>query len=209
MQKKCMKCQKPATYKFVKIENNQIYDMFFCAEHATEMSPYLKHKMPPLSEILANILQEQAAQGGEEAVGEGLKCKNCGLPFESYRKTLFLGCSDCYESFFEALLPDLRKFHGAIKHIGRMPGGGKESPSSIILPPVKPAMLAAPPSPTPEQEAEIAGGGEIDEAPAAKDPVEELAELNAELKKAIAAEDFELAAKLRDQIAQLRETLKK
>lgn len=211
MNKKCMKCQKQASYKFVKVENNQIYDMYFCADHAQEMSPYLKSQqqkaMPPLSEILANILKETAAPGPEESQ-DSPRCNTCGRSFDAYRKTLFLGCSDCYDAFYELLVPELRKFHRGIKHVGRKPGGGKESPISEIV--RVPAPPRAQEAPTPAEPV-----GQMVEAPPPpqpepkRDPLSEIAELNSELKQAISDEDFELAARLRDTINRLRETLKK
>lgn len=223
LNKKCMKCGKPATHKFVRIEGGQIFDLFFCQEHAAERSVYQKPKIP-LADILANFLsQEQAAQAAQEGA-PGLKCRACGLPFASYRKTLFLGCPDCYESFFEQLQPELRKFHGAAKHIGAKPGGGKESsemPPTPLTPAIKPGGALVPIDEAEELkkqilppaaqklgkvETESEHEGEIEDIRAQL--AGEIAELTLRLKRVIQQEDFAQAASIRDQIEALKTRLK-
>ena len=189
MNKKCMKCGKPATHKFVRIEKNQIYDMYFCQEHAQEKSPYQKKQMP-LHEILANFLsQEQATQQLSE--GElDLKCDSCGLTFQSYRKTFLLGCPSCYDSFREQLLPELRKFHGNIQHVGRKRGGGREE-----------AEVAAAKEPL---KAQSEAKGTPKDAVIDLVPDVTVEKLTKEMSDAIAREDFEKAALCRDQIRDLK-----
>ncbi len=203
--KPCTKCGKPATHKFVRVEKHQIYDMFFCDEHAAEQSPYQKTKIP-LSEILASFLNQEQMQQGEEGPDLRVRCGSCGLPFEAYRKTLILGCPHCYDSFEDQLLPELRRFHGNIKHVGRKPGGGLEEPSSAGNP-VEIEM--------PEDEA-AAPIDKEEASPAATavsksssvlvpDPQARVDELTREMNEAIGAEDFEKAARCRDQIRELKE----
>lgn len=217
LNKKCIKCGKPATHKFVKIDKDQIYDMYYCEEHASEKSPYQKSKIP-LTEILASFLNQEQGQIQEAVLGSGMRCAKCGLRFDLYRKTLMLGCPDCYNSFAEQLLPELRKFHGNIKHTGRRPGGGfakpTESGKSIEIV----SSFPAKPAPVTDEDAEQTG--EAEEASAEEkqsaskggaelitDPKEAIDELTREMQSAIANEDFEKAARCRDQIKELREKL--
>jgi len=196
--KKCMKCGKPATHKFVRIEDNQVFDMYFCQEHAAEKSPYQKSPLP-LSEILASFLnQEQSGQAAPD-LESSVKCRTCGLSFGSYRKTLFLGCSDCYTSFHEQLLPELRKFHGSIRHAGRRPGGEKSAPESQGL--IVPVESIGPQLVSVETPSKVK---KALTAHSAKQTLAEIAELTAQMNKAIAEEDFERAALCRDQIKNLR-----
>lgn len=205
MNKKCVICGKQATHKFVKIEKSQTYDMYYCPEHAALKSPYQKPNKVQLSEILANFLsQEQAAQQGAESYPD-LKCEACGLPFDSYRKSLILGCPKCYESFQKQLLPDLRKFHGNTKHIGRRPGGGKEqpdSPGSVI--PIEEVTGAAVEEAELEPASPSQGGSAL-----IKNPAHAIQELTRTMNKAIADEDFERAARCRDQIKEIQAMGKK
>ncbi len=200
MNKKCAKCGKPATHKFVRIEANQLYDTYYCQEHAAEKSPYQKPKANlQLSELVAHLLgpgqMAKEAEGGARSV----RCGHCGLALEAYRKTLILGCECCYDAFSEQLFQELRKFHGNLRHVGRRPGGGKEpppAPSPLIT-------LGAP--------AQTAEGAEAPTAPppeaAPSDTTKaQINQLTREMEAAIAAEDFERAARCRDQIRELRQS---
>lgn len=202
--KKCMKCGQPATHKFTRIEKGQIFDIFLCAEHAAELSPYQKPKVP-LSDILEGLLkQDLKMKASGPAAPSTLRCTTCGLPFESYKKNLLLGCSDCYESFHDFLIPDLRRFHGDTRHFGRQPGGGQARP-----------VPAERMGPIPGLEDELAGLAPKDEllddleAPLEPDPTDRLDELTREMHRAIANEDYTRAARCRDQIRELKLKIKK
>ncbi|MCL5271160.1 MAG: UvrB/UvrC motif-containing protein [bacterium] len=202
--KPCAKCGKDAVFKFTRIKDGQVFDIYLCAEHAVEMSPYQKPKAA-LSDILEGLLKQELhlKPTGPQAPSE-LRCKMCGLPFEAYKRNLLLGCSDCYESFREFLIPELRRMHGGTRHVGRRPGGKMT------------------PIPRPEPAPELK---EIDPATAAakvkfvtsptkggktliKDPLVAIDELKRAMKKAIADEDYNKAALCRDQIRELQEQAK-
>jgi len=111
---------------------------------------------------------------GKTAAKEGektiLKCARCSLPYEDFRKFGRLGCAECYTSFKEHLSGLLRKIHGSNKYLGKSPATGAQ-------------QLDAP----------IEGTLTIV-------PEENLEDLKQQLKAAIAAEDFEKAATVRDKI---------
>lgn len=157
----CSNCkQNPASVKLTKLVKGTVEEQYLCQECAARQSPYqkkLSHNQ--LDVILAGILG-QAKEGAAKVSGPDLTCATCGLPFGSYRETLLLGCSDCYESFEKHLSQDLRKFHGSIVHRGRVPN---------------------------ETTADL---------PVQRSPQE----LKRRLQDAVKAEDFELAAKLRDEL---------
>ena len=72
-----------------------------------------------------------------------------------------MGCAECYNSFYEKLLPSLTRVHGKTAHIGKRPIN--------------------------------AGGGDA----------LNIEELKTRLEKAVLNQDFETAAKLRDEIKAL------
>lgn len=200
--KKCMKCGKAATHKFTRIEGGQVHDIFLCGEHAAEMSPYQKPKFP-LGEILENLLKQDfdlKSKGPQPPAG--LRCPNCGLSFDSYRRNLILGCSDCYDAFRDYLVADLRKFHGDIHHHGRCPEGiEKKHPAlddfhkAIENESAGPVAKDEKPSPTKGAKMII------------KDPNRAIQELQQAMQRAIEIEDFTRAAQYRDQIKELRESI--
>lgn len=200
--KKCMKCGKAATHKFTRIENGQVNDIFLCAEHAAEMSPYQKPKFP-LGEILEGLLKqdyELKASGPQPPTG--LRCPNCGLSYDSYRRNLILGCSDCYDSFREYLVGDLRKFHGDIHHKGRCPEGMNKKPGQMDE--LSKAMEKESAGPIPEcPETSPTMGAKV----IIKDPHQAILELQQAMQRAIDEEDFAMAAHYRDQIKELRESM--
>lgn len=205
MNKKCMKCGKPATHKFVRIEGSQVHDLYYCRAHASQASVYQKPKNS-LSEILSEFLsQEQAAQV-DRSTDLSPMCASCSLHFAVYRKTLFLGCPKCYDSFHALLIPELQKFHGATTHVGRKPGGGAQDPTEHKpkIPEVKSPLLLAPPSGEGDEGGAMA---EVKSDPKPKSPPKPktLAELNKAMEDAIEAEDFEKAAQCRDEMRKLKE----
>lgn len=162
----CSSCkQNEAKVKLTKLIKGTVEELYLCQECAARQSPYQKKLTPPqLDEILMGILGQAKAEGATKISGASdLTCATCGLPFGSYRETLLLGCSDCYDSFEKQLTADLRKFHGSTVHRGRVPNDA-------------PAQLSVQRSPQ---------------------------ELKKRLQDAVKAEDFELAAKLRDELRDL------
>jgi protein arginine kinase activator len=167
----CMACnQNPATVKLTKLIKGKVEEIFLCQDCAAQQSPYQKKSNPlSLDAILANILSQQQEEAAKpESID--LSCRSCGYPYDSYRASLLLGCSDCYESFEKYLQADLRKFHGDITHKGRKP---------VVQPEELPQE-----EPVPIQTTSVS-------------------ELRRQMQDAVAAEDFELAARLRDEIKAL------
>jgi protein arginine kinase activator len=125
---------------------------------------------------------------------EDIECDHCGLSYVNYRNTLILGCTHCYESFKDRLMNDLHRMHGAIKHTGRHPtppSRAKAGMDSDFVLPKDPVMMVS------SSEA----GGLVPKVPS-------IAELKDSLQNAIDREEFELAAKLRDEIRRLEIDLK-
>jgi protein arginine kinase activator len=132
----CSRCKKNiATVKLTKIIKGKVDVLNLCKDCAGEISPYQKkinEMQSNLSEILNKLIGGSAAEKPEQkAPGKKPKtvkatCRDCGLDFETYRESLFLGCADCYESFEKHLVPDLRRLHGSTSHVGKVPPGFRE-----------------------------------------------------------------------------------
>ncbi len=105
------------------------------------------------------------------------RCATCGSSFDEIIRTGMVGCADCYERFYDRLLPSIQRIHGRAKHAGRIPYTVVDD---------KPKAAA-------------------DEKPQAEPTTEEkIATLQAEMQKAIEAQNFEQAAVLRDNIKALK-----
>ena len=216
MEKPCAVCGKRATHKIVKVVNGQLNERYYCNEHAAEADSLLAstHLQASLEELLTSLLSQAASQAqAAQAGGENdVKCGVCNLPFSLYRKTMILGCDRCYESFEDQLLKDLRKFHGSTRHAGRRPPNFKPNPTRAKPKPAARSSEAA--TPVASEEKKDASGVKVTTkgTPIKKSAMtaktgapapQNLDALRAEMRQAVAAEDFERAAHLRDQIKEL------
>ena len=110
-----------------------------------------------------------------------LKCNTCGYTFNDIVNTGKLGCSDCYDVFYDRLDPIIKKIQGANRHVGRI---GKIIDNKID-------------KKVNEQEENPKENKEINKNE------NKLEELQRKLKEAIKEERYEDAAKLRDEIKKI------
>lgn len=108
---------------------------------------------------------------------KALKCDNCGYTFEDIVNTGRLGCGNCYSVFEERLDPIIKKIQGSNTHIGR---SGKIIDNKI--------------------------GKKFDEnKDETSQHISKLDKLQKDLKQAIKDERYEDAAKIRDEIKELKD----
>ncbi|MCP4649149.1 MAG: hypothetical protein GY853_03590 [PVC group bacterium] len=160
----CQICgNKTATVHLTEIINDQMTELHLC-EHCAKDKGIAGLGQPfGLQDLLAGLVDFGApvtSSGGKKVV---VKCPNCKMTYEDFRKSGRLGCSQCYDVFKETLEPLLKKIHGSIQHLGKAP----------------------------------VRSGEIMKTK------KTLQDLQLRLQKAIQAEAFEDAAKLRDEIKKI------
>jgi len=145
----CQRCkQNEATIHATKIINGSASEEYLCAQCA--------QKGITLA-FSANQLFKPFF-----GVQEGEACPCCHTTLEELRKTGLAGCSECYSTFREALMPAIRQVQGADRHIGKCPPQERLSAMEV-----------------------------------------KRKELRAALEQAIAEEEYERAAELRDELAAL------
>ncbi len=156
-QRKCDKCDRPATNHLVEIVGGQKIPKHLCDLHAAEEGLAVKSASAPINELLTKIVQGQAV---EEQRADAA-CEHCGFTFAQFRDQSLLGCPGCYDAFESMLLTLLERAHeGGMQHIGKVPrrtGSGEQRQQQML-------------------------------------------QMRKRLAEAIAAEDYELAARLRDDI---------
>ncbi len=134
---------------------------------------------------IADLLQGLAGVSDSEPTTtvQKVRCVNCGLTFDKFKKIGRLGCARCYEAFEEHLTPLLKRIHSSVKHIGKVPSSfaGVEEKK----PKVRPATIST------------------------EDIKATLRKMRIELKHLIESEDYEKAAQLRDKIKKIEVKLKK
>jgi protein arginine kinase activator len=165
--------KKKATVHLTEIVDDQMSEMHLCEECARQKSSQMESQFG-LADLLAGLTDPGKAAASKESEKNALKCSRCGLLYEDFRKFGRLGCSECYTSFKDHLGGLLRKIHGSNRYLGKTPVGFSESGKEA--PPEKSLALL---------------------------PSDDLLDLKQQLKSAIAAEDFEKAAIIRDKIRDL------
>jgi len=114
-------------------------------------------------------------------------CEQCGMRFEDFRNGGNLGCGHCYETFKERLDGVLKRLHGGNRHKGRLPEIGMEE-----------ELLEEPKT---LDEDEVVEMEENNEKVACQET--NIAELKGKIKEAVANEEYEEAARLRDIIRRI------
>lgn len=104
------------------------------------------------------------------------RCESCGASFDEISKDGNMGCPDCYNTFRARINPMIQRIHGTSRHSGKKP----ESMELTVT------------------------DNAVDIVPVVKEetPVESK---KRELNEAVEAQNFEYAAKLRDEIKELEQ----
>lgn len=119
---------KEASVHLTEIVNGQMFEIHICDECAAEKGTDFKTHFNFMDLFGDFGLLSQEPKSVFEA--EGLKCKQCGMTFEEFGKGGRLGCSKCYDSFSNQLLPLIKRVQRSVRHTGKKPG--KAAPSSRV-----------------------------------------------------------------------------
>lgn len=181
-----------ASIFFSYIEDNKVIKVNLCKYCANE-----KGVDDPTGYSLVDLMQgmgEESSSGKKQKKSDELTCGACGFTQSDFKKTGRFGCARCYEVFNEGLESLLEAMHKNTEHAGKVPSFAQNPNPLLPEEPefAKPASLDF---------------SELDELPLADDdqtmPLDHVAILKDQLDVAISEEDYEEAAKLRDEIAKL------
>ena len=116
---RCDICGKnEATVHLTEIINDQVTKLHLCEGCAREKGQEMEEHFG-LSDLLASLAD--LGTTAEPEVTQSIKCPNCGLTYQDFKKIGRLGCSECYEALKKQLAPLLKRIHGADRHIGKVP----------------------------------------------------------------------------------------
>jgi len=173
----CQICHKEeATVHFTEIIDSKVNELNLCKKCAEKKGIALTVS-DAFSEFISGMAGDQA-----QTEDDGLCCSRCGLTFKELRQGGRLGCGECYTTFEASLSALIKNIQKGPKHIGKSPPGFKKEVSPKIVP-------------TPREE-ESSKKKEMDKEVS-------IEELRAKIKVAIAVEEYEKAAHLRDWIKDL------
>ena len=115
----CDICHKnEATVHLTEIVDNQITELHLCEECARQKGSQMEQHFG-LADLLAGL--SDLGQQFEVAGKAEIKCPNCGLTYQDFRRIGRLGCSECYQAFKDSLGILLKRIHGSNQHLGRGP----------------------------------------------------------------------------------------
>ena len=103
----CTKCGKnQATTHYKSVVNGKVHEEYLCsncAENLNISSFYFPSVFSSLMGENTNIIKTK-------------HCSCCGSSFNDIKRSGKAGCSNCYETFKDEILPSLKQIHGTIKH---------------------------------------------------------------------------------------------
>jgi protein arginine kinase activator len=178
--KKCDQCDSEATVHEVTVRNGVKIERHLC-ESCAAAQGIATQATSPLNEIIKHYVLSHGLTPSAPVTGRASACPTCKTTFNEFRQHGLLGCPDCYRAFETQLGPLLERAHdGGVKHAGKLPK--------------RLTGTAATPHPAPARPAVT-----LDDREA------RLRKIRRQLQSAIAAEKYEEAAKLRDELKKISE----
>lgn len=113
----CQRCKKnQATTHIKSIMNGKLTEFDLCDECAKEMgyTPLSSHFS--IDNILGGLFNTVPSVIDQE------QCPCCGATLREITKTGKVGCMQCYETFYDKLIPMIQRIHGTTVHKGKSPG---------------------------------------------------------------------------------------
>jgi protein arginine kinase activator len=188
---KCDQCDLEATVHELRVVGGKKVERHLCERCARKQGIAVQPQAVPVAEMLEKIIQQQASipkvQPGAVGPARSSVCPACGTTYAQFRETGLLGCPECYRAFEGQLGPLLERAHeGGSAHAGKSPRRASTgSPRAAAHPEIARAARAEAQQASPE-------------AAAAR-----ISALRAQLEEAVKAEQYEKAAKLRDELRNL------
>ncbi len=189
----CEKChENEATIHYTEIINGVKTEHHLCRDCAAklDLTGYANviNSDFPFVKLLTGLLASNT--GAHEQVDNQsmhIRCPQCGMEFGEFINVGKFGCAECYNVFGPLIEDNMKKIQGSIQHKGKVYQRYKKENKKY------------------EQEKDSVQ----DLRPAEErknDILDEIAVLNAKLKEAVLLENFEGAAKYRDEIKALKGT---
>ncbi len=111
----CEKCNKrQATTHIKSVVNGVKKEYNLCAECAAAEGFGANSLTGMLASMFGDISKYNT-------ISDGKKCSVCGASFSDIAHSGKVGCSECYNTFYDELLPYLKRVHGSLNHVGKVP----------------------------------------------------------------------------------------
>ena len=201
----CERCKiREASIQYMEVINGVRTEHHFCTQCAKEMDfgPYsaIFEGEFPLGKLLSGLLGVPGEEAEEEKTGQ-IICPTCGTSYDDFVKNSRFGCADCY-SVFDLLIHDkIRQLQGNVRHTGKHPKFQKIKADPFHLTSCdQPEKGTADMTPANGEEQTLNTDAAVE-----NETQLQIRKLEARLREAVRAEEYEIAAECRDQIRALKE----
>ncbi|MGL5152878.1 MAG: UvrB/UvrC motif-containing protein [Clostridium sp.] len=131
---KCDKCGKrEAIINIIKVSKEEEKSLWLCEECAKEMvglSPSKEEVIDGKFQGLINGFIQALNTTKKSGELEKLKCDFCGYTYMNFKDSGEVGCENCYRAFNTQIRPIVKRIHGDLEHIGKIP---KRTGKEIII----------------------------------------------------------------------------
>jgi len=110
--------KKEATVHLTEIINGKVTELHLCEECAREKGAQMEQHFG-IADLLAGLADLSSGLEIKEDVG--LKCENCGMTYEDFKRVGKFGCSECYLAFKKNVPSLLKRIHGSARYVGEGP----------------------------------------------------------------------------------------
>ena len=113
----CQNCKKNQANTHIKqVINGELTEMDLCSECASEMG--FDNSFSSFLDI-GSMMRGFLGMPSMTALAREEKCPGCGATFSQISKSGRVGCAKCYDTFFDRLLPTIKRIHGNTVHTGK------------------------------------------------------------------------------------------
>ena len=196
----CEKCRtREANIRYTEVINGIKTEHNLCSQCAREMDFGHYSAMFDTDYPIGNLLSDLFGLTGEETEQEdaGLDqvvCPTCHTAYSDFVKNSRFGCPDCYGVFDLLMSENIKRIQGSVNHKGKHPRFHYENEFGT------------------ERKASGTENNAVEKTgwnPEDAEREEKLAVLKSKLQEAILEEEYEQAAKYRDEIRELKERTEK
>ena len=112
--------QHQATVHLTEIVDEQMSELHLCEACANQKGAQMESHFG-LADLLAGLADFGKPGSAAPEEGDVRTCESCGMSYEDFKKVGRLGCGECYTTFKKSLSTLLRRIHGSINHVGKVP----------------------------------------------------------------------------------------
>ncbi len=115
----CQHCNKNEATTHVKTNiNGKVTEYMLCEECAQKMG--YTDMFPDFHTSFESLLGSFFSPALPQRTG-AVRCPVCRSSYNDISQSGKVGCAMCYETFFDELMPTIRRVHGNTEHIGKRP----------------------------------------------------------------------------------------